>query len=273
GANSGDFGASGCSGAVSGGNTNNTCTVDVDFTPSATGTRTATLNVAGQQVSLTGNGTDPSAGVSPGSFNFGNQPLHVISQTETITLQNTGNGPLTYSSTGVGGANPGDFSVSDADCAAKVTLAPNASCSITVAFNPTATGARSAVINITDDDPQNGTQSVNVSGTGTPSSVGFSPATVTYTKAIPAGTSSTGHVVTIRNLTSSPMPIVSTALGRHVHRTDPPAQHHVHDPRRVHAVRRRPPHRRALGRRQRGRQPSHPSGDADRQGDGAQEPQ
>ena len=213
GANSSDFGASGCSGTVSGGNTNNTCAVVVDFTPSATGTRSATLNVAGQQVSLTGNGTDPNAGVSPSSFNFGNQPLHVISPTETITLQNNGNGPLTYGSTGVAGTNPGDFSVSDTDCAAKVTLAQNASCSITVAFNPTATGARSAVINITDDDPQNPTQTVNVTGTGTPSSVGFSPATVTYTKAIPAGTSSPGHVVTIRNLTSSPMPIVSTVLG------------------------------------------------------------
>jgi hypothetical protein len=43
--------------------------------------------------------------------------------------------------------------------------------------------------------------------------VGFSPATVTYTRAIPAGTSSPGHVVTIRNLTSSPMPVLSTALG------------------------------------------------------------
>jgi len=213
GANAGDFAASGCSGSVPGGNTNNTCTVDVDFTPGATGARNATLNVAGQQVSLTGNGTDPSAGVSPGSLSFGNQPLHVISQTVAITLQNNGTSPLTYSSTGVGGADPGDFSVSDADCAAKVTLAPNASCSITVAFNPTATGARAAVITINDDDPQNGTQSVTVSGTGTPSSVGFSPASVTYTKAIPAGTASPGHVVTIRNLTSSPMPIVSTGLG------------------------------------------------------------
>ena len=213
GANAGDFGASGCSGTVSGGNTNNTCTVNVDFTPSATGSRSATLNVAGQQVSLSGNGTDPVANVSPGSISFGNQPLHVISQTQTITLQNNGTSPLTYSSTGVTGLNPGDFSVSDTACAAAVTLAPNGSCAITVAFNPTATGARSAVININDDDPGNGTQSVNVSGTGTPSSVGFSPATVTYTRAIPAGTSSPGHVVTIRNLTSSPMPIVSTAIG------------------------------------------------------------
>jgi hypothetical protein len=213
GANAGDFNASGCSGTVPGGNTNNTCTVDVEFAPLATGTRSATLNVAGQQVSLTGIGTDPSANVSPGSFNFGNQPLHVVSPTQTITLQNNGNGPLTYSSVGVGGANPGDFSVSDTDCAAQVTLAPNGSCAITVAFNPTATGARSAVITVSDDDPQNGTQNVNVSGTGTPSSVGFSPASVTYTRAIPAGTSSPGHVVTIRNLTNSQMPILSTALG------------------------------------------------------------
>ena len=152
GANAGDFAASGCSGSVPGGNTNNTCTVDVDFTPGATGARNATLNVAGQQVSLTGNGTDPSAGVSPGSLSFGNQPLHVISQTVAITLQNNGTSPLTYSSTGVGGADPGDFSVSDADCAAKVTLAPNASCSITVAFNLMAIGAWAAVITINDDD-------------------------------------------------------------------------------------------------------------------------
>ncbi|HKV68125.1 MAG TPA: choice-of-anchor D domain-containing protein [Gaiellales bacterium] len=213
GANPGDFGESGCSGAVSGGNTNNTCTVNVDFTPGATGSRSATLNVAGQQVSLSGIGTDPVASVSPGSISFGNQPLHVISQTATITLQNNGTSPLTYSSTGVSGSNPGDFSVSDTVCAATVTIAPAGSCTITVAFNPTATGARSAVININDDDPGNGTQSVNVSGTGTPSSVGFAPATVTYTRAIPAGTSSPGHVVTIRNLTSSPMPIVSTAIG------------------------------------------------------------
>jgi hypothetical protein len=210
GPNAGDFGASGCSGTVPA--TGGTCSVNVNFTPGATGTRAATLNVAGQQVSLTGNGTDPSGSVSPGSIGFGNQPLHVISSTQTITLQNTGTSPLTYSSTTVGGANPADFSVSDTACAAAFTLAPTDSCNVTVAFNPTVTGSRTATVTIHDDDPQNGTQTVNVSGTGTPSSVGFAPASVTYTKAIPAGTASPGHVVTIRNLTSSPMPITSTAL-------------------------------------------------------------
>lgn len=210
GANAGDFTPTGCTGSVA---ANGSCAVTVTFTPSATGNRSATLNVAGQQVSLTGNGTNPSASVSPGSISFGNQPVHVVSPTQTITLQNTGTAPLTYGSVGVGGANPGDFSVSDTGCAAVGTLAPGDTCGITVAFNPTAAGARGAVVSVNDGDPQNGTQTVNVSGTGTPSSMGFSPASVTYVNAIPAGTASPPHVVTVHNLTSSPMPITGTALG------------------------------------------------------------
>src|SRR4051794_20786781 len=93
GPDAGDFDATGCTGTVAG---NGTCAVTVDFTPGATGSRSATLNVAGQQVSLSGNGTNPNAQVSPGSISFGNQPLHVVSQTETITLQNTGTAPLIY---------------------------------------------------------------------------------------------------------------------------------------------------------------------------------
>ena len=53
GSNSGDFDASGCGGSVA---ANGTCTVNVTFSPSQTGTRSATLNMAGQSVSLTGNG-------------------------------------------------------------------------------------------------------------------------------------------------------------------------------------------------------------------------
>jgi hypothetical protein len=211
GTNAGDFTPTGCAGIVAG--SGGTCAVTVTFTPTATGSRSATLTVAGQQVALTGNGTNPAASVSPGSIDFGNQPLHVVSQTQTITLQNTGTAPLTYGSTGVAGTDPGDFSVSDTGCAAVIILAPGATCSITVAFNPTATGARSAVISVNDGDPQNGTQTVTVSGTGTPSSVGFAPATVTYLNPIPAGTASPAHVVTVRNLTNSPMPITGTGFG------------------------------------------------------------
>jgi Abnormal spindle-like microcephaly-assoc'd, ASPM-SPD-2-Hydin len=210
GPNATDFAPSGCTGTVA---ANGTCAVLVTFTPGAVGARTATLNVGGQQVALSGTGTNPAATVTPGSIGFGNQPLHVVSQTQTITLQDTGTAPLTYGSVGVGGTDPGDFSVSDTGCAAVGTLAPGDTCSITVAFNPTATGARSAVVSVNDNDPANGTQTVNVSGTGTPSSMGFAPASVSYVNAIPAGTASPAHVVTVSNLTNSPMPITGTGFG------------------------------------------------------------
>ena len=174
GSNPGNFNASGCSASVA---ANGTCSVSVTFTPSATGTRTATLNVAGQSVSLTGNGVQAAANVTPGSTTFGSQPVSTSSITKDITLTNSGTGTLTYASTTVTGANPGDFSVGDSNCASTVFLAANDTCTITVQFVPTATGHRSASVVVHDNAPNNPTQTVAVSGTATASSVGFGPAT------------------------------------------------------------------------------------------------
>ena len=209
GSNSGDFNASGCNGSVAG---NGTCTVNVTFSPSATGTRNATLNVAGQSVGLTGNGVQAAANVTPASTSFGNEPVSTSSATKDITLKNTGSGTLTYSNTTVTGANPGDFSVGDSNCASIVFLAPNGgSCTITVQFVPTAVGHRSATIVVHDNAPS-GTQTVNVSGTATASSVGFGPPIVTFAKTIPAGAGSPGHTITVFNQTSASMPITSTVI-------------------------------------------------------------
>ncbi len=93
-----------------------------------------------------------------------------------------------------------------------MTLAPGDFCTISVQFVPTAMGSRSATVIVQDSDPQNPTQTVTVTGKGTPSSVGFGPGTVTFTKAIPAGTPSPVHVVKITNTTNSTMPITSVGL-------------------------------------------------------------
>jgi hypothetical protein len=208
GSNSGDFNASGCSASVG---ANATCTVNVTFTPSATGTRNATLNVAGQSVPLSGTGVQAGATLSPGTISFGSQPVNTQSATKTITLMNTGTGTLTYSNMTVGGATPGDFSVGDSNCASTVFLAPNDTCTITVQFVPIAIGHRSATIVVHDNAPS-GTQTVNVSGTATASSVGFGPPTVAFAKTIPAGTGSPGHTITVFNETSASMPVTSTVI-------------------------------------------------------------
>jgi hypothetical protein len=209
GANPGMFNATGCTGAVG---PNATCAVSVTFSPTSTGVETATLNVAGQSVSLTGTGVQANANLTPSSTSFGSQPVSTSSPTQTITLTNTGTGTLTYSNTTVSGANGGDFSVGDSDCSMTVFLAPGGSCNITVQFVPTAVGHRTASILVHDDAP-GGTQTVTVSGNATASSMAFGPSSVTFSKAIPAGSGSPGHTITVFNTTSADMPISSTLIG------------------------------------------------------------
>jgi hypothetical protein len=208
GANPGSFSASGCTATVA---ANGTCSVSVSFTPTSTGVKTATLSVGGQSVSLTGTGVQANANLAPTSTTFGSQPVSTSSPTKTITLTNTGTGTLTYTNTTVTGANGGDFSVGDSDCSSTGFLAPTGSCNITVQFVPTAVGHRMATVVVHDNAPS-GTQSVTVSGNATPSSMAFGPSSVGFSKAIPAGTGSPGHTITVFNTTSASMPIKSTLI-------------------------------------------------------------
>ena len=208
GGSAGMFNASGCGGTVA---ANGTCTVNVTFSPTSTGAQSATLNVGGQPVSLAGTGVQAGANVTPATTTFGSQPVSTSSITKNITLTNTGTGTLTYTSTTVTGANPGDFSVGDSNCSSTGFLAPSATCNITVQFVPTAIGHRSATVIVQDNAPS-GTQSVTVSGNATASSMAFGPASVAFSKAIPAGTGSPGHTITVFNTTSANMPIKSTVI-------------------------------------------------------------
>jgi hypothetical protein len=209
GAGAGDFNLDGndCSGQVA-----TTCTINVNFQPTGLGPTSATLNAAGQSVSLTGNGVAPNASVSPGSIPFGSQPVATTSGPSTITLTNNGTGPLNYGTVTEGGPNQNDFQVGDADCKAIGSIAPGNSCAITVTFLPTTTGSRSATVIVHDDDPTNPTQTVTVSGNGTPSSVGFAPSSVTFVTPIPAGTASPVHSVTVSNTTNSTLPITGISI-------------------------------------------------------------
>lgn len=208
GANPGMFNATGCGGSVA---ANGTCTVSVSFAPTSTGAKSATLSVGGQSVSLAGTGVQAGANVAPNSTTFGSQPVSTSSATKTIVLTNTGTGTLTYTNTTVTGANAGDFSVGDSNCSSTGFLAPNDTCNITVQFVPTAIGHRTANVVVADNAPS-GTQSVTVSGNATASSMAFGPAAVAFSKAIPAGTGSPGHTITVFNTTSALIPIKSTAI-------------------------------------------------------------
>ena len=107
----------------------------------------------------------PAAGVAPTSLAFGDQAVNTPANTKTVLLSNTGGGPLGITSIGVTGTNAADFSQVN-PCGS--VLAGGTSCFITVTFQPTDLGTRSASLTITSNDPTNPTLTVALSGNGIP---------------------------------------------------------------------------------------------------------
>src|SRR5207249_2893031 len=113
GADSGDFAQTNNCGSSLGSGTK--CTINVTFTPSATGTRTGTLTVTDnasgspQTASLTGTGVAPAAALSPTSLPVALPIVGTTSAPQAVTLSNSGSAPLSVSSIAITGANSGDF--------------------------------------------------------------------------------------------------------------------------------------------------------------------
>jgi|GEM_PF-418230 len=85
--------------------------------------------------------------------------------TATITIQNSGGQPLTIAANpAITGANQGDFTI--APSTAK-TVAPGASTSYTITFDPSAVGSRNATVTFVTNDPANANVSVCLTGSGT----------------------------------------------------------------------------------------------------------
>jgi hypothetical protein len=100
--------------------------------------------------------------LSPISLNFGDQTVGVASAAKTVTLQNTGNVNLSITSIQITGANSADFK--SGTCPS--SLAPKASCQISVTFTPAAAGTRNATLSIADN-ASGSPQSVSLTGIGT----------------------------------------------------------------------------------------------------------
>lgn len=151
---------------------NQNCSIAIEFTPSAAGVRLATFtltdNASGspQSISIVGEGAAAvkTLQVTPGTLTF--SPTTVGSTDfdgGIVSIENTGNVPVTFKNFGFDGADPGDFSVGVTFCGP--TLNPGYNCQIYLNFTPAATGTRTAALAI-ESDAANGTQSVQLTGTG-----------------------------------------------------------------------------------------------------------
>jgi hypothetical protein len=143
------------------------CTINVTFTPTATGALRGSVvivdNAAGspQVIRLLGTGSSaamPAIGFSNISLNFGNQTTGTPSSAQTIKITNTGSATLTVTAV----AATGDFAASGC----LTSLSAGATCTLSVTFTPTVTGARHGAVAISDN-AAGSPQVIRLFGSGT----------------------------------------------------------------------------------------------------------
>ena len=159
-----------------------------------------------------GQGTSgPELSLSIPYLNFSQTTVGQSTPPQTVILKNAGNAPLNLTSISTTGTNVSDFHVTN-NCAPVLTS--NQSCSISVVYAPSASGASNASLIIISNAPQS-PQSIALAGTGfvAPSHVTFSPASVLFPGAVTQGSSSNPITLTLTNTGGTPLHLVSTAGG------------------------------------------------------------
>lgn len=187
------------------------CTINVKFSPTSTGSLTGTLTIndsaAGspQTVQLTGTGATPAPAVtlSSTSLTFPDTAVGTTSASIPVTLTNSGSASLSVSSIAPSSSSTAGTDFSETDNCVGTAIAAGKSCTINVTVTPKSSGTITGSLKITDtasNSPQ--TVSLNATGvavytlTSSPSSVILDGATnsTTFTITLNAPSSFTGNV-------------------------------------------------------------------------------
>ncbi|HEX8083733.1 MAG TPA: choice-of-anchor D domain-containing protein [Solirubrobacteraceae bacterium] len=163
-----------------------TCEVRVQFDPTTTGPKSASItiasNAADQTISLTGTGTQTTLGTSPATLPFGSQDVNegaTAAQESTVT--NTGTEPVTIVAVNESGDTEGSFerlTGEGTDCGASTTLNAGDTCKIRVRFDPAGEGiSESATYTVDSNAPD---VTVTATGLGILKELSAGSATLTY---------------------------------------------------------------------------------------------
>jgi Abnormal spindle-like microcephaly-assoc'd, ASPM-SPD-2-Hydin len=194
---------------------NSSCSLQVEFAPSAAGIQSGALTVSDilrtQTVALYGTGVAQGViSISPPSLTFTNQQPGVASAPQTLTVTNTGGAAISNLNFAFTGAAASSYSLGTVTCGA--TLGAGANCAAQVVFTPAGIGVDSAALNISSSTLGVEAVSVPLNGSGTlssgltviPSIVAFGVGSVSQSNA--------AQIVTLTNSTTTVIPSLSLAI-------------------------------------------------------------
>jgi len=145
----------------------------VTFAPQTAGDKTAAVQISSNDpnanlvvIALTGTGVDPptpAIAVAPQAFDFGSRTIGTTRQ-HAFMVFNNGTAALTVDSLEIRGGDRSDFILVSLD--APFSVVPGDSHVVRVSFRPQTSGAKSASLHISSNDPQTPEISVALTGVG-----------------------------------------------------------------------------------------------------------
>jgi trimeric autotransporter adhesin len=145
------------------------CQISINFKPTRIGSISASYvavdlaTTVASQLTLFGHGGISAVALSSSSLTFSPRALGTTSFPQSLTLTNTGDAVLTISAVTFIGANAGDFPIEGNTCGNSVAAGGN--CTISVSFSPSASGSRSATLQVVSNAASS-PDSIQLLGTG-----------------------------------------------------------------------------------------------------------
>ena len=189
------------------------CSIHGHFAPTGGGALTASISITSSAdsspdtIALSGMGVEPPVTLSATKLSFAATTVGLTSASDSVTLTNTGTATLTFTSIAVSGTNATEFVFANS-CG--TTLAAGANCLIHGHFAPTATGAATATVTISDT-ASGSPQTIALSGTGLKPPVTFSATSLSF-GSVNVGSSSGSQTVVMTNSGSAAVTITGIAI-------------------------------------------------------------
>jgi len=169
--------------------------VEIEFTPTTLGLKTATLQIISNdpdssvyEVDLSGTGVVPNIVVNPASYDYGNVQVD-YSEQKAFYIHNTGTDELYISDLSFFGPDSLDFSIVQEEGFGKANFAslkylyaisPGDSQEVIVEFTPSSEAPKSGILRVFSDDPDQPELDVTLSGNGVIPDITVDPASWDY---------------------------------------------------------------------------------------------